>query len=167
MTGAAPGVPGIATAGPAGYSLQTADGAGEVAGGVFSYAFGGFDGTTDGASTDASPNPDVHNDSGRLAWEGRVFTRPFGHSDNFFLKGFGVGIGGTRSDTAGSPGSAAAGAVAAVTANSLLPSYRPSGQQVFFSYRGVRRPHSPTVSRPAGRRSSTTTRAASGVWAST
>jgi len=109
--------------------------AGDVAGGLFSYAFGGFDGATDGASTDASPNPDVDNDSGHLDWEGRVFARPFAHTDNFWLKGIGVGIAATRSATTGSPGSVAAGGVAAVTANPILPSYRTPGQQVFFAYR--------------------------------
>jgi phosphate-selective porin OprO/OprP len=109
--------------------------AGDVAGGLFSYAVGGFDGVTDGASTDASPNPDADNDYGHLDWEGRVFARPFAHSGNYFLSGFGIGIAGTRSDTAGNPGSAAAGTAAAVASNALLPSYRTPGQQVFFSYR--------------------------------
>jgi phosphate-selective porin OprO/OprP len=113
--------------------------AGDVGAGVFSYAFGAFgafDGVTDGASTDASLNPDVDNDSGHLDWEGRAFTRPFAHSDNFFLKGLGCGIAGTRGDQTGSPGNIATGTLAAVTANALLPSYRTPAQQVFFSYRG-------------------------------
>jgi phosphate-selective porin OprO and OprP len=109
--------------------------AGDVGEGLFSYAFGGFDGVTDGTSTDASPNPDVDNDYGHLDWEGRLFARPFAHSDNFFLKGFGVGIAGTRADTTGTPGSAAVGTGTAVASNALLPSYRTPGQQVFFSYR--------------------------------
>ena len=82
------------------------------------------------------PNPDVDNDYGHLDWEGRVFARPFAHSGNGFLKGFGIGIAGTRADTTGTPGSAAVGSVAAVASNALLPSYRTPGQQVFFSYRG-------------------------------
>jgi phosphate-selective porin OprO/OprP len=110
--------------------------AGDVGGGLFSYAVGAFDGTTDGASTDASPNPDVDNDYGHMDWEGRLFTRPFAHSDNFWLTGFGVGIGATHADVAGNAGSPAASTVAAVAANALLPSYRTAGQQVFFSYRG-------------------------------
>jgi phosphate-selective porin OprO/OprP len=109
--------------------------AGDVAGGLFSYAVGGFDGTTDGASTDASPNPDVDNNYGHLDWEGRVFARPFAHTDSYFLKGFGIGVGGTHSDTAGNPGSLATATAAAVAGNALLPSYRTPGQQVFFSYR--------------------------------
>jgi phosphate-selective porin OprO and OprP len=110
--------------------------AGDVAAGLFSYAFGGFDGVTDGTSTDASPSADVNNDYGHLDWEGRVFARPFAHSGNFFFKGLGIGIAATRADTTGTPGSPAAGSVAAVTSNALLPSYRTPGQQVFFSFRG-------------------------------
>ena len=109
--------------------------AGDVAGGLFSYAVGGFDGTTDGASTDASPDPDVDNDYGHLDWEGRIFARPFAKTDNYFLKGFGVGIAGTDANTTGTPGSAAAGTLAAVASNALLATYRTPGQQVFFSYR--------------------------------
>jgi phosphate-selective porin OprO and OprP len=109
--------------------------AGDIAGGIFSYALGGFDGVTDGASTDASPNPDANNNAGHLDWEGRVFARPFAKSDNFFLKGFGIGIGATHADLSGNPGTPAAAGAAALAANALLPSYRTPGQQVFFSYR--------------------------------
>lgn len=60
---------------------------------------------------------------------------PFAKSDNFFLKGFGIGIGATHADLSGNPGSPAAAGAAALAANALLPSYRTPGQQVFFSYR--------------------------------
>jgi len=110
--------------------------AGDVGQGLFSYAFGGFDGVTDGTSTDASPNPDVDNNSGHLDWEGRLFMRPFAHAGNPWLKGFGIGIAGTRADTTGSPGAAAVGTTAAIASNAILASYKTPGQQTFFSYRG-------------------------------
>ncbi len=96
---------------------------GEVGKGVANYAIGLFNGTTDGNSSDTNTAPDVDND-GRKHVDARVFVQPFVNSDNFALRGFGVGVGGSFGQTRGS------------SAASLLPSYRTPGQQSFFSYRG-------------------------------
>jgi phosphate-selective porin OprO/OprP len=91
--------------------------------GTVSYAIGAFDGTTDGASTDANATPDADSNDGRKEWEGRLFTQPFVHSANPYLRGFGVGVGGSYANEVGSP------------TNTLLPSYRTPGQQSLFGYR--------------------------------
>lgn len=96
---------------------------GELAKGVVNYAIGLFNGTTDGNSSDTNTAPDVDND-GRKHADARVFVQPFVNSDNFALRGFGVGVGGSFGNTRGS------------STASLLPSYRTPGQQSFFSYRG-------------------------------
>ena len=60
--------------------------------GTVSYAIGAFDGTTDGASTDANATPIRAATMG--ARSGRaLFTQPFVHSANPYLRGFGVGVG--------------------------------------------------------------------------
>jgi len=96
--------------------------AGEWGGGVLNYAVGYFDGTTDGASTDANATPDVDND-GKKDVEARLFANPFANSENFYLRGFGIGIGGTHVNSTGS------------ATSTLLASYRTPGQQSFFAYR--------------------------------
>jgi phosphate-selective porin OprO/OprP len=104
---------------------------GSVLKGALSFAAGFFDGVADGASTDANASPDVDND-GKRDWEGRVFALPFVNSDNYALRGFGVGIGGSYVNSTG----VATSAATAVTTTSLLPGYRTPGQQLLFSYRG-------------------------------
>jgi phosphate-selective porin OprO and OprP len=95
---------------------------GTVAHGTVSYAAGYFDGVLDGSSSDSNPSPDVDTD-GHKDWEGRVFVQPFLNSENFYLRGFGVGFGATYVDVAGTG------------ASPLLPSYRTPGQQTMFAYR--------------------------------
>jgi phosphate-selective porin OprO/OprP len=96
---------------------------GDVAGGLVNYSVGYFNGVTNGSSSEAnSPNADVENDA-RGEWAARVFFRPFVSSDNFALRGLGFGIAGTFVDSTGS------------TTTTLLPAYKTSGQQNFFSYR--------------------------------
>jgi len=96
---------------------------GEVLGGSLTYAFGIFDGVTDGNSTDANPSPDVGSNDGRKEYEGRLFARPFAGSAIAGLRGLGFGIGGTSGNEAGKP-----------TAT-LLSVYNTPGQQTFFTFR--------------------------------
>jgi phosphate-selective porin OprO/OprP len=83
---------------------------GEVAGGTVAYAGGVFNGVVDGASADADTN-----DGKDLA--ARVIVRPLARSPQHPLAGLGVGIGGTRG-----------------TQPAVLPSFRTSAQQTFFTY---------------------------------
>jgi phosphate-selective porin OprO/OprP len=95
---------------------------GDVAGGVFSYQVGYFNGVTDGQSSENLPSPDVESDTGG-DYAARVFFQPFLNSENFNLRGLGFGIGSTWQDI---PGSAA---------STYLSAYRSPGQQSVFSYR--------------------------------
>jgi len=96
---------------------------GEVLGGSLTYAFGVFDGVTDGNSTEANPSPDAGSNDGRKEYEGRLFARPFAGSAITGLRGLGFGIGGTWGNEAGTP------------AATLLSVYRTPGQQTFFTFR--------------------------------
>jgi phosphate-selective porin OprO and OprP len=96
---------------------------GDIAGGVFNYSVGYFNGVSDGGSSDSNlPTPDAENDT-KGDWAARVFFQPFLNSENFAIRGLGFGVGATFVDTIGS------------ATSSLLPSYRTPGQQSFFSYR--------------------------------
>jgi phosphate-selective porin OprO and OprP len=95
---------------------------GEIAGGAFAYQLGYFNGVTDGQSSDNLATPDVESDTGG-DYAARVFFQPFINSDNFNLRGLGVGVGSTWQDL---PGSAA---------NPYLPAYRSQGQLSTFAYR--------------------------------
>ena len=96
---------------------------GDILGGTFGYALGEFDGVVDGNSTDANSNPDADSNDGKKDTEGRLFTQPFVNSGIYALRGLGFGIAGTYVQTVGSP------------TNSLLASYKTTGQNTFFSYR--------------------------------
>jgi phosphate-selective porin OprO/OprP len=99
---------------------------GSVAGGVFGYDIGVFDGTPDAGSTDGNATPDA-NSTGRFSWEGRVFAKPFLHAEPAALRGLGVGLAATYVKYLG---------VASPTAtNSLLASYKTTGQQPLLAYR--------------------------------
>lgn len=95
---------------------------GDFSGGAVSYQVGYFNGVTDGNNSDALPNPDIENDTGG-DYAARVFFQPFVNSDNFNLRGFGIGLGSTWQDV---PGSAA---------STYLAAYRSPGQISIFSYR--------------------------------
>ncbi len=95
---------------------------GEFAGGAFAYQVGYFNGVTDGQSSDNLATPDVESDTAG-DYAARVFFQPFINSENFNLRGLGVGIGSTWQDVAGS------------AANTYLSAYRSQGQQSVFSYR--------------------------------
>ena len=105
--------------------------AGTVLGGALSYSAGIFDGTNDGASTDANTTADLDND-GKRDLEGRVFALPFANSDTFALRGLGVGLGASYVNSTG----VATSSATAVTTTSLLPGYKTPAQQSLFSYRG-------------------------------
>jgi phosphate-selective porin OprO/OprP len=96
---------------------------GDILGGTFGYALGEFDGVVDGNSTDANSNPDADSNDGKKDTEGRLFSQPFVNSGIYALRGLGLGIAGTYVQTVGSP------------TNSLLASYKTTGQNTFFSYR--------------------------------
>jgi phosphate-selective porin OprO/OprP len=104
---------------------------GSVSNGLLSYSFGYFNGTVDGTSSDSNNPPDVDND-GKKDWQARVFSLPFANSDNFVLRGFGIGLGGTYVRSTG----VATASATSVTTTSLLPTYKTPGQQTLFSYRG-------------------------------
>jgi phosphate-selective porin OprO/OprP len=95
---------------------------GEFAGGAFAYQVGYFNGVTDGQSSDNLTTPDVESDTAG-DYAARVFFQPFINSDNFNLRGLGIGIGSTWQDVTGS------------SANPYLSAYRSQGQQSVFSYR--------------------------------
>jgi phosphate-selective porin OprO and OprP len=96
---------------------------GDLLGGTFGYAIGEFNGVTDGNSTDVNTNPDADSNDGKKDTEARLFTQPFVNSGIYGLRGLGFGIGATYVKTVGSP------------TNTLLASYKTSGQNTFFSYR--------------------------------
>jgi len=95
---------------------------GDFAGGAFSYQVGYFNGVTDGQSSDNLTAPDVESDTGG-DYAARVFFQPFINSDNFSLRGLGIGLGSTWQDIPG------------VATNTYLSAYRSPGQQSVFSYR--------------------------------
>ena len=96
---------------------------GDILGGTFGYAIGEFNGVSDGSSTDTNSNPDADSNDGKKDTEGRLFTQPFVNSGIYALRGLGFGIAGTYVQTVGS------------ATNSLLASYKTTGQNTFFSYR--------------------------------
>jgi phosphate-selective porin OprO/OprP len=95
---------------------------GDIRGGALSYAFGYFNGVTDGQSSDNLATPDVEADTAG-DYAARVFFQPFINSSNFSLRGLGFGIGATYVDVPGNPSSPALGGI------------RSPGQQGVFSYR--------------------------------
>jgi phosphate-selective porin OprO and OprP len=104
---------------------------GEVLGGRLTYAVGYFDGVLDGKNTDNNSSPDVDVD-GKRDWAARLFALPFANSDNFYLRGLGVGIAGTYVNSEFAP---PAKTVPGPT-NVLLTTYNTTGQQALFGFRG-------------------------------
>jgi phosphate-selective porin OprO and OprP len=96
---------------------------GDILGGTFGYAIGAFNGVTDGNSTDANTNPDADSNDGKKDTEGRLFTQPFINSGIPGLRGLGFGIAGTYVQAVGN------------ATNTLLASYKTTGQNTFFTYR--------------------------------
>ena len=112
---------------------------GNLAGGVVAYAAGVFNGAPDGGSVDLdlADGKDV---------AGRLFLSPFKRGGGA-LEGLGFGIAGTTGKQTGA-----------------LPAYRSGGQVSLLTPRPASRP---TARATASRRSSPSTRAASGSWRST
>lgn len=96
---------------------------GDLAGGRINYSVGVFNGVADGTSSDNNPTPDFSS-TGKGDIAARFFLRPLLLSANPALSGLGFGVAGTYVRATGSP------------ANTLLASYKTSGQQTLFSYRG-------------------------------
>jgi phosphate-selective porin OprO/OprP len=100
---------------------------GSLGNGLLSYAVGGFDGAVDGGSTDGNSVPDA-NSTGKFSWHGRIYCKPFLNTDWSGLNGFGFGVAATYVNWKG--------VASASTTTSLLASYKTTGQQPMFSYRG-------------------------------
>ncbi len=95
---------------------------GDVLDGALSYALSRSNGVNDGASSESNASADVdNNDDKDLAL--RLFAQPFRQSDNFALRGIGLGVAATWVDSTGT------------TSRTLLPTYKSSGQQTIFGYR--------------------------------
>jgi len=85
-----------------------------------SYAVAWLNGSNDGASGEAFGDVDLNDDK---EWAARLFAHPFAESDNFALRGLGLGIAGTYTDQTGT------------SSQPLLPAFRTSAQATFFRYR--------------------------------
>jgi phosphate-selective porin OprO/OprP len=95
---------------------------GDLAGGRFSYHAAFLNGSNDGSSSETFTDIDVNDDK---EYALRLFAHPFAESDNFALRGLGIGIAGTYTDQAGN------------ALQPLLPSFRTPGQATFFRYRAA------------------------------
>jgi len=84
------------------------------------YAIAFANGSNDGSSSETFGDVDLNDDK---EYAGRVFVQPFLESDNFMLRGLGIGIAGTYTDQDGT------------AAQPLLPTYRTPAQATFFRYR--------------------------------
>ncbi len=84
------------------------------------YAVAFVNGSNDGSSSEAFGDVDLNDDK---EWAARVFVQPFAESDNFALRGLGIGVAGTYTDQDGT------------AAQPLLPTYRSPAQATFFRYR--------------------------------
>jgi phosphate-selective porin OprO/OprP len=89
---------------------------GDVAGGLFSYAVGIFNGLPDFNSTTVNTNIDDN-----IAFGGRVFALPFKNTSVSPLEGLGVGVSGTYEQDE-------------PTASGLTPGFTTDGQEKFFTY---------------------------------
>jgi phosphate-selective porin OprO/OprP len=94
--------------------------AGNVLGDRVNYAVAWGNGSNDGSSSETFADVDVNDDK---EWSGRVFALPFGESENFALRGLGLGIAGTYNSQTGT------------SAQTLLPTYRTPAQSPFFRFR--------------------------------
>jgi len=115
---------------------------GNVLNGAVNYAAAYTNGVIDGNGTENNPTADTDTD-GKHETSARVFVLPFANTNNFYLRGLGFGLAGSLGSKQGSAATTSVGTVngattTVITANtsSWLPSYRTTGQQSFFSYRG-------------------------------
>jgi len=93
---------------------------GNLLGERLNYAVSWTNGVNDGSSTDSFA--DVDTNSGK-EWTARLFALPFGDSDNFALRGLGIGIAGSY------------GAFDGTATQPLVGSYKTPAGSTFFSYR--------------------------------
>jgi phosphate-selective porin OprO/OprP len=84
------------------------------------YQLAYLNGSNDGGSSETFADVDTNDDK---EWAARLFAHPFGESDNFALRGLGIGIAGTYTSQTGT------------TAQPLLPVFRTPAQSTFFRYR--------------------------------
>jgi phosphate-selective porin OprO/OprP len=84
------------------------------------YQLAYLNGSNDGGSSETFTDVDVNDDK---EWAARVFAHPFSDSDNFALRGLGLGIAGTYTSQTGT------------TAQPLLAVARTPSQSTFFRYR--------------------------------
>jgi phosphate-selective porin OprO/OprP len=94
--------------------------AGNLLGERLTYAIAFANGSNDGGSSEAFGDVDLNDDK---EWAARVYAQPFAESDNFYLRGLGVGLAGTYTDQQGT------------AAQPLLPTFRSPAQATFFRYR--------------------------------
>jgi phosphate-selective porin OprO/OprP len=96
----------------------------QVAGGLvgerLNYQVAYLNGSNDGGSSETFADVDLNDDKEYAA---RVFALPFGESENFALRGLGLGIAGTYTSQTGT------------SAQPLLPIFRSPAQSTFFRYR--------------------------------
>lgn len=96
----------------------------QVAGGLLgerlNYQVAYLNGSNDGGSSETFADVDLNDDKEYAA---RVFAHPFGESENFALRGLGLGIAGTYTSQTGT------------AAQPLLPVFRTPAQSTFFRYR--------------------------------
>jgi phosphate-selective porin OprO/OprP len=84
------------------------------------YAVAWTNGAIDGGSSETLGDVDVNDDK---EWAARLFAHPFAESENFALRGLGLGVAGTWSSQDGT------------AAQPLLPAFRTPAQSTFFRYR--------------------------------
>ena len=94
--------------------------AGNVLGDRVNYQLAWLNGSSDGSSSDSFGDTDPNSDK---EWAGRLWFNPFAESDNFALRGLGVGIAGTYADQDGT------------ASQTLLPTYKSPVNATFFRYR--------------------------------
>ena len=93
---------------------------GSFGGERLSYQLAYLNGSNDGGSSETFADVDTNDDK---EWAARLFAHPFAESENFALRGLGLGIAGTYTDQAGT------------TAQPLLSVMRTPAQSTFFRYR--------------------------------
>ena len=95
---------------------------GDLAGGRLSYQLAYLNGSNDGSSSDTFGDADINDDKEYVV---RLFAQPFAESENFALRGLGLGIAGSWNDQVGT------------ALQPLLPSFRTPGQSTFFRFRAA------------------------------
>ncbi|MFH0342880.1 MAG: OprO/OprP family phosphate-selective porin [Chromatiales bacterium] len=95
---------------------------GDIGSGLFTYSAAVLNGSNDGRSSDDVGDIDNNVDKD---FAGRIYAHPFKDTSIVPLQGLGIGFAASYVNAEGSPSSP------------NLPSYRTSGQETFFNYRGT------------------------------